>query len=1111
MSAELETQLEQVDTNEHVSAIVYFYAQSDIKAMDALLRMQGATRAVRHRTVIDELRMVADVAQAPILKQLDSLVQHGAVSGYTAYWIVNAVVVAGNRSAIQTLASRDDVQWVDLNFRARLIEPRAGQVSRSLDENHGVPTGIRAIGAKRVWNELGITGAGRLVGNIDTGVDGGHPALAARWRGLFAPAIECWLPAVGVSQFPEDDEGHGTHVMGTICGNSTVSNDSIGVAPGARWIASNAIGQAGGNAFNNDILASFEWMSDPDGNSATIDDVPDVVQNSWGVDGRFNGYQDCFQLWNNAILNCEAAGVVVVFSAGNEGPNARTLRSPATIQIDSVTVFAVGAVDADADTVPPYSAPVFSSRGPSDCEPLNAIKPEVCAPGVDVYSAFPNVSYGRLSGTSMAGPHVAGVVALMREANPNADVREIKSVLMRTAEDFGPGGEENTYGFGFINAYEAVVEIMSNRGILYGRITDANSGNPIHLAEVTAGTRMRRTDEDGHYRLSLPADCTWTVVVSAYGYESASEPLFVPVADSLVHDVELNPFPQGTLHGTVRVGENVAAAGAILSFTDAPLPPVTANASGEFSVLVPGDSTYLVRFTFLSVTRDTLVTVPTAGITDLAVHFGGTLCIPQGPDGFGYHAYDRWDNGIPPAFDWVEIAPAREGPGIEVSLEARDSSAFVAMPFPFRYYGISYDSLTINENGWLAAGVSHDHSFFNSGIPSFAGPSAMIALFWDNLQWTQDSSEICWWYDESNCRLIVEYLNLSYSQAPASKFTAQVHIYDSQHWITPLGDSEILLLYERMDVLNSSTVGIENHSETLGLELLWGGQHNTRTWDIRPGAAILFTTRTQPRTYGSLSGSVIGHPALADYSAATIRVSCSVVNAQTNGGFVLDSIFSGNRNVEFVLPRYETFSGTIRISADSMSLLSVEVWRLDPPRNLAGAISLDSVRLQWNPPESSGSLDELTEYAVFRDNAEVGRTTDTAFTEAIPAIAVFDYYLRAIYDGGTSDTSNHVRVDATVDANDGAAIAPRVFALGPPVPNPFNARTEFLLELPQESVVDIRVYDVTGRLATTIAHGSFGAGVHSFSWDAASQASGLYFLSVDAGPNRWASKLLLLK
>jgi bacillopeptidase F len=207
----------------------------------------------------------------------------------------------------------------------------------------GTPPGIINVGARRVWNELGITGVGALVANMDTGVDGVHPALSSRWRGNFAPASECWRDAVGFGDpTPEDHNGHGTHTMGTICGQAP--NDSIGICPGALWIADNTINQGVGSAFDNDVITGLQWLSDPDGNPNTLQDVPDVVQHSWGINESFpGGYVDCDSRWWVAIDNIEAAGVAQTWSAGNEGPGPVTLRSPADRATSPYNVFSVGA------------------------------------------------------------------------------------------------------------------------------------------------------------------------------------------------------------------------------------------------------------------------------------------------------------------------------------------------------------------------------------------------------------------------------------------------------------------------------------------------------------------------------------------------------------------------------------------------------------------------------------------------------------------------------------------------------------------------------------------------------------------------------------------------
>lgn len=454
--------LNTLSPDEFVSAIVIMADQADVKSLDASLKAERATRRERHTRVVSALKSAASRSQGNILDYLQASTDQGSIKGYTPYWIMNLVVIQVTVSELAAIAARPDVEMIESNFRAGLIEPVGDESGPVVipDKGIGVTPGLRAVKADSVWYQLGITGLGRLVANLDTGVDGAHPALTGRWRGNHAPWQECWKDALGYgTTYPVDYHSHGTHVMGTLCGLGAATNDTIGIAWDAEWIADNAINQAVTSEFDNDVLQAFQWFADPDGNPGTIEDVPDVVQNSWGIDSRFGyDYQDCDYRWQEAIENCEAAGVVVTFSAGNEGPNAQSHRSPANICNTPTVNFSVGAVDAEAYDFP-FPIAYFSSRGPSDCDGTT-IKPEVSAPGVSVYSSYPGGGYTRMSGTSMAGPHVAGVVALMRQANPNADVQTIKNVLMQTARDLGPAGEDNDFGWGVIDAYEAVLAVM---------------------------------------------------------------------------------------------------------------------------------------------------------------------------------------------------------------------------------------------------------------------------------------------------------------------------------------------------------------------------------------------------------------------------------------------------------------------------------------------------------------------------------------------------------------------------------------------------------------------------------------------------------------------------
>jgi len=538
-------------SDEMIGAIITMADQVDLTALQAELYARHADRREWHEAVVTALQAKATQSQADILAQLDDLSRQGLVSKYRGLWLGNVVLVTALPQALDIIVAREDVLEISPNYEIESIDP----VDKGGDEPMlaGVELGLEAIRADEVW-DMGYTGEGRLVSHLDTGVDGNHPALASRWRGLdprYANNPEwAWFDPVTNTDFPFDGGAHGTHTMGTICGLGETSGDTIGVAFGAEWMCAGVIDRVSIPQTVNDALLSFQWLADPDENPSTVWDVPDVCSNSWGlVTGH--GYPPCDQTFWSVLDGLEAAGVVVVFAAGNEGPGANSLRRPADRATTDFSSFSVGALDGNNNNLPIAD---FSSRGPSNCTPdgTPTFKPEVSAPGVNVRSSVPGGGYqGGWSGTSMACPHVAGVVALMRQANPNLTVEQIKQIMLETAADLGDTGEDNAYGMGIVDAYEAVLRALAyleGWGTLAGQITDEATGQPIHGArvEVLNEAWSATSRANGWYYLFMPADTLYDLKVSF-------PPTHLPIFDEQMVTENETTFVDYALEGKVTV------------------------------------------------------------------------------------------------------------------------------------------------------------------------------------------------------------------------------------------------------------------------------------------------------------------------------------------------------------------------------------------------------------------------------------------------------------------------------------------------------------------------------------------------------------------------------
>lgn len=393
--------------------------------------------------VVTSLKAKAAATQQPLL---DFLATEPLVDrhGIQPLWATNVIQARVNAETIKRLSLRADVGMIELILPVDFAD--ASEAVAAPPVPNGREPGLTQMNAHKLW-EMGYTGAGRIVMTVDSGVDWLHPSLVGKYQGIYFSEGQSYTGAA--TQGPTDCDGHGTRVTGNMIGLDRITNDTIGVAFNARWLAGPHAGliDACSDA-NTAELQNFQFALDPDNNSNTSDDIPDVVNNSWGSNGG------CFN--NNAVSNVQnsmvAAGISVVWAAGNDGPGAMTINSQGAINLDLVNSFSVGAVQINNNTIAG-----FSSRGPSMCNgsgPID-IKPEVVAHGVNVRSCDLNGTYSSQNGTSFAAPYVAGAVALLKEAFPTLSGEEINLALYFSATDLGATGEDNNYGNGLINCLSA--------------------------------------------------------------------------------------------------------------------------------------------------------------------------------------------------------------------------------------------------------------------------------------------------------------------------------------------------------------------------------------------------------------------------------------------------------------------------------------------------------------------------------------------------------------------------------------------------------------------------------------------------------------------------------
>lgn len=547
--------LESVERGGKTDVLVAFHGRADLSAA-AQIKGKNA----KADFVYNALLSLAQERQQRAVARLRAENAH-----LNSIWLVNALAVGqADAATIQWLAELPEVRAIAPDPAIALdYETADPLLSASRD---GIEWGVSRINAPMVW-AMGFTGQGITIGGADTGYEWQHPAIKGHYRG-YNPQTDTinhnynWFDAISGptplngdslnpcgynTPAPCDDNSHGTHTMGTMAGDDGQGNQ-IGVAPGSKWVACRNMER--GNGTPSTYLGCFQWFlapTDVKGENANPARAPHVINNSWYC-STGEGCTDVTvdDLLRQAIIALKASGVFVVVSNGNfGGGGCNTTYGPPAYFEES---FSIGATR-DDDRIAG-----FSSRGPVTIDASNRIKPNVSAPGQGIRSSVPGGAYANFSGTSMSGPHVAGLVALVLSANPDliGEVATVEQIIQQTArfsaDTFGctldpQARPNNTYGWGIVDARAAVERAIAQSAVNQPDITSplvTFSPNP---ARTTV--QFTVTSEGGRLRLQL-MDATGRVVRSLERQEAPGTAL-VPLS--------VEGLPAGVYVWTVFVGQ----------------------------------------------------------------------------------------------------------------------------------------------------------------------------------------------------------------------------------------------------------------------------------------------------------------------------------------------------------------------------------------------------------------------------------------------------------------------------------------------------------------------------------------------------------------------------
>jgi hypothetical protein len=452
---------------------------------------------------------------------------------------------------------------------------------------------------------------------------------------------------------------------------------------------------------------------------------------------------------------------------------------------------------------------------------------------------------------------------------------------------------------------------------------------------------------------------------------------------------------------------------------------------------------------------------------------GDITYLPTGPDGYGYSAYDPNDLPEMPVYQWVEISADSGGPGTMIPFVNDDQAFQFALPFPFQFYGVDYDTFSIGANGWLAMGIVTEDDYSNSGIPNTDGPAAMIGTYWEDLSPQRPNSGKVWqWYDTSNHCFIVEYNHIE-QYAPVGNFeTFETILYDPVYYPTITNDGRIKMQYKEMSTASQTegTVGIENQTETIGIQYFFDGTTDVHAMPVTGGMCILYTTET-------------------------------VIPP-------LDVTLTPQNPPIIIPPEGGSFQYLAQVADTGSVPVQFDVWiMVTLPNGQPYGPVFQRMGLSLNP---GGSLSRN-------------------MTQPVPGAAPAGQYFYIMYGGDYNNGAIYSQdsfefTKSGVDGSGGnnswlttgwegeeTMVVLEAYALFQNYPNPFNPTTTIHYALPEASKVRLAVYNTLGQEVALLYEGWESAGYKSVELNATGWSSGVYFYRLEAGNFSEMKKMVIIK